>query len=155
MPGHRNSRILFDANVFLEIAKAELTNESSEELKKVIRETQYVIKSTKLIRHYAGAIHHVLKTNAEPFLRTVLDRLQTQRPKLTKDINDRLAQRHNVGFQVHSDDHFLYQLAIEAKRGCEVLFVSNDPGQTKNDALMQATHHIPIIDSDDFVQNYC
>lgn len=147
--------MLFDANVFLNIAKSEITDERSEELEKVVREYHYVIKSTRLLKHYVGAIHNDLKMDAEPLIRAVIDKLESRRPKLTKRISDPLAERHNIGFHVHSDDHFLYQLAIEARRRCEVLFVSNDPSQTQNSALMQTSHNIPIIDSNDYVLNYC
>lgn len=128
---------------------------TSEELEKVIGEYQYVIKSTRLLHHYAGAIHKKLLVNAEPLIRTIIDKLEDRRPRLTKRIGDRRAQRQEIGFQVHSDDHFLYQLAIEAGRGCEALLVSNDPQQTRNDALMRSNHGIPIVDSNDYVENYC
>lgn len=147
--------MLFDANVFLNIAKSEITEERSEELEKVIREHHYVIKSTILLKHYTGAIHKALNVNAEPLIRTVIDKLESRRPKLTRKISDRLARRHNIGFHVHSDDHFLYELIIEARRRCEALFVSDDPNQLQNTALMQTCHNIPIIDSNDYVLNYC
>lgn len=132
-----------------------MTEERSEELEKVIREHHYVIKSTRLLKHYAGVIHHALVMNAEPLIRAVIDELEDRRPKLTKRISDRPAERHNIGFQVDSDDHFLYQLAIEARRRCEVLFVSDDPTQIENNAVMQSNHNIPIMDSNNYVLNYC
>lgn len=146
---------MFDANVFKNIAKSEIVNERSEELDKVVRENHYVIKSTRLLKHYTGAIHKAFMMNAEPFVRAIIDKLESCRPKLTKSINDRLAKRHNIGFPVHSDDHFLYQLAIEARRRHEVLFVSNDPTQTRNSPRMKTKHNIPIIDSSDYILNYC
>lgn len=155
LSGHRNSRVLFDANVFLDIVKSEITSVRSEELEKIVREYQYVIKSKRLLAHYAGAIHDDLNMNAEPLMRVIIDKLESRRPKLTRRISDRRAKRHNIGFRVHSDDHFLYQLAIEARRRCEVLFVSNDPGQTHNSAIMRTRYNIPIIDSSDYVLNYC
>lgn len=155
MPCQRNLRVLFDANVFLDIAKSETTNTRSEELDKVIREYHYVIKSKRLLKHYAGAIHNALHVDAVILMRAVIDKLEIQRPKRTKKINDRLAERHDIGFPVHSDDHFLYQLAIEARAQCGVLFVSNDPGQTQNSALMQTRYNIPIVDSEDYISNYC
>ena len=155
MSGHQNSRVLFDANVFLDITRLEITQGRSEELGKVIREHHYVIKSTRLLKHYAGAIHHDFRMDAEPLIRIVLDKLESRRPKLTRKISDRLARRHNIGFHVHSDDHFLYQLVIEARRRCETLFVSNDPRQLQNNAIMQTRHNIPIVDSNDYVLNYC
>lgn len=147
--------VLFDANVFIDIAKSELNEERSEELEKVIRENHYVIKSTRLLRHYAGAIYSDLAMNAEPFIRTIVDKLENRRPKLTKKINDRQAARHRVGFRVDSDDRFLYCLAIEAKKRSEVLFISNDPAQTQNGPLMQTCYDIPIIDSVDYILHYC
>lgn len=155
MPFQRNIRVLFDANVFLDVARSETMNTRSEELEKVIREHHYVIKSKRLLKHYTGAIHNTLFVSAEPIMRAIIDKLESHRPKRTKSINDRLAERHDIGFSVHSDDHFLYQLAIEASRRCEVLFVSNDPSQTQNTALMRTNHNIPIIDSNDYVTNYC
>ena len=146
---------MFDANVFINIAKSEILNAGSEELEKVIREYHYVIKSTKLLKHYVGAIHKALTMNAEPLVRAVFDKLESRRPKLTKKVNDHLANRNSVGFSVHSDDHFLYQLAIEARRRHEVLFVSNDPRQIRNSALMHTNHSIPIIESDNYILNYC
>lgn len=147
--------MLFDANVFINIAKSEIVDERSEELAKVVREHHYVIKSTRLLKHYTGAIHKTLMINAEPLVRAVIDKLESQRPKLTKRINDRLANRHSIGFHVHSDDHFLYQLAIEARRRHELIFVSNDPSQIRNNALMQTNHNIPIVDSGEYILNYC
>jgi len=146
---------LFDANILIKIAESEIVNERSEELDKVIREHHYVIKSTRLLSHYTGAIHKALMMNAEPLVRAVIDKLESRRPKLTKKINDRLANRHSIGFHVHSDDYFLYQLAIEARRRHEVLFVSNDPSHIRNSALMQTSYNIPIIDSSDYILNYC
>lgn len=147
--------MLFDANVFLNIAKSEMTQDKSEELEKVIREYHYVIKSKRLLKHYAGAIHKALKMTAPPLMRVVIDKLENRRPKLTRKISDRLAQRHSIAFHVHSDDHFLYELAIEARRRCDAFFVSNDPNQLQNSALMQTHHSIPIVDSNDYVLNYC
>lgn len=155
MSGHRNCRVLFDAQVFIKIAESELCEDRSNELEKVIREHHYIIKSTRLLQHYAGAMHNKLMMNAEPFIRAVIDKLESRRPKLTKKINDRSAERRNIGFQVDSDDHFLYLLAIEARRRCETLFVSDDPNQAQNNALMQSRHNIPIIDSNAYVLNYC
>lgn len=155
MSGHRNCKVLFDANVFIKIAKAESLDENSDEIEKIIREYHYVIKSQRLLKHYIGAIHHNLMIPAGPLIRNIIDKLENRRPKLTKKINDQLSHRHDIGFQVHSDDHFLYQLAIEAKRRSDVLFVSNDPSQLRNNALMVTNHDIPIIDSIQYINEYC
>ena len=155
MPCRRNIRVLFDANVFLDIVRSEITSTRSEELEKAIQENHYVIKSKRLLNHYAGAIHDALSMSAETIMRIIIEKLERQRPKRTKKISDRLAERNDVGFNVHHDDHFLYLLAIEASRKGEVVFVSNDPSQTQNTARMQTNHNIPIVDSNAYLSNYC
>lgn len=155
MSGHRNCRVLFDAQVFTKFANSELTNGRSDELDKIIREHQYVIKSTRLLKHYVGAIHAELMMSAEPFIRSVIDKLESRRPKLTRKISDPQAGQQDIGFRVHSDDHFLYQIVIEASRRGEVLFVSDDPAQLQNSARMITNHNIPIIDSAEYVNEYC
>ncbi|MCK4478364.1 hypothetical protein KAU88_07550 [Candidatus Bathyarchaeota archaeon] len=152
MPHHyRNARVLLDANVFLDIAISRVKGDNCPEFEKIRREHQYIIKSTRLQKHYIGAIAKRLSMKAQPFLRSVYDEV------LVKDINDKNASRHQPVFRVSRKDRFLYGLAIEAKGNNrhQVLLISNDPDQTENFARMLSSENIQIVDAQTYVQEYC
>jgi len=149
---HRNARILLDANVFIDIAVARMKGQSCPEFEKMKREHQYLIKSTRLLKHYVGVIANKRGMRGQPLLRIMYEELRSV------NINDNNANRHEPPFRVsHSRDRFLYGIVIEAKghNRHQVILVSNDPDQTTNSARMLTHENIPIVDAQTYVDEYC
>jgi hypothetical protein len=72
-------------------------------------------------------------------------------------IAQKLAEELSDYEVIEAEDRFLYDLAIEARghNRHQVLFVSNDSGQTANSARMLTSEHIPIVDVQTYLNEYC